>query len=104
MSTFKKWWLHRRSVIDTAFGVAFSGVYLRFLVLDYGIRFSVRLPYIWDNFNPINWLTKGLFRMVLRLCRVPDSVSFCKYWKFSQHKGLELEVANAYAIAALEYH
>jgi hypothetical protein len=39
----KKWWLSRHSVVDIAFGVAFSTLYVRFKILGYGLDFSIEL-------------------------------------------------------------
>jgi len=39
----KKWWLSRHSVVDIAFGVAFSTLYVRFKILGYGLDFGIEL-------------------------------------------------------------
>ena len=104
MKCLKKWWISRYSVIDIMFRVALSGFHLRFLILDYGINIHVNLPYILDVLNPINWLIKGLFRAFLAFIGKSDRVSLRKYWILSEHKGVELEMANVCEIVTFDYH
>ena len=54
-----------------------------------------------DKLNPINWITKGLFYLVLN---DPDSISFSKTRRLSKHKSFELEMADVCEIVAFDYH
>jgi len=101
----KKWWFSRYSVINVVFRVALSNVQIRFKILDYGVGFNIELPYILDKLNPINWITKGLFRFVLILCGKSDDFKFSKTWyNLSNYKRLEVEVMAVREIVSFDYH
>ena len=101
----KDWWYSRYSVINLAFRIALSNVQIRFKILDYGVEFSIELPYFLDKLNPICWFTKGLFCIALKLCAVPGDFKFSKTWyNLSKYKKLELEVMSVREILTLDYH
>ena len=104
MSYFKKWWFSRYTVLNVTFGIALSELQFRFIVLDYGIDLSIRLPSSLDRVNLINWITKGLFYLLLKAFGNPDDIAFCKTWVLSEHKRLEVEVANVRDLLSLDYH
>jgi len=99
----KTWWFRRRSIIDITFRIALSGIYLRFLILEYGIDLSIKFPRFLDKVNPIRWLTHYSFRVVLSFFRHPNRCALGKYWKISKYKGLELEIAPVADMFALDY-
>ena len=99
----KEWWLDRWRVFFVEFSVAFSCLYVRLIILDYGLDFSIKLPYLLNNLNPINWLTKCVFRAVLMLFGVYDSISVYWYWRFGKWKYLELDVTNSYKLFSFSY-
>ena len=101
MTYFKKWWFSRYSVIDVAFGVALSTVYMRFKILDYGIDFKLELPFSLNKLNLINLLTQSMLRRVAKMCGNPYSYVF---WKLSKWKGLEVQVSPDYHVLAFWYH
>jgi len=103
MNFFIKWWFNRYSVIYVAFGVALSGIKLHCKVLDYGLEFSIDLPYCLNKLNIIHWFTKGIFSVLLRMCKKPDGISLWHYWKFANHKYLEVEISPVCEIVAFEY-
>ena len=95
--------MSRHNVVHIMFKVEFSGVYVFFIILDYGIEFSIRLPYALNKLNLLNWLTKGLFRLVLKWFGKPDGISLWELWLFPPHKGLEVEVSNVDTLTAISY-
>jgi len=105
MKNVKEWWFRRYSVVNVAFSIAFSRLCLRFIVLDYGVNFKIELPSVLDKLNPINWLTKGLFRIALKLWGEPDDFKFSKTWyKLAEHKRLEMEMMTVREIVSFDYH
>ena len=104
MNVVKEWWASRYSVVHVMLRVAFSGVYLHLVVLDYGLTVGVSLPYILDTLNPIRLVTMWLFRLLLTACGKSYGVSLWKFWKLSAHKGFELELADSCNMFAFDYH
>ena len=96
----KKWWLEQYSIINVAFGVALSTIYVRCTILNYGIDFKIELPWCLNNLNPIYWLAKGIVFIVSKLTK---NCFCCLFWKFGKNKGLELQLFPKYEIIAFEY-
>ena len=100
----KEWWKDRCDIIHIAFGVAFSELYVRLIILDHGLDFSIKLPHLLNKMNPITWLTKCVFHAVLMLFGLYDRISVHWFWKFSKWKGLELEIMDKYYLFSFNYH
>ena len=99
MKHFKKWWFNRYSIVHVRFSVALSHLWLTLEILDYGIDFSINLPYVLDRLNLINWIAKKLFYL---LCD-PNSILTSKTWSLSKHKAFELQLGDVCEIVAFNY-
>lgn len=91
-----EWWMSRCRIVDIAFGIAVSNVYLRIIVLDYGLDFRFELPWCLNQFNPMNWVT----HRILKWTRIDYKYVF---WKISQWKSLELQICHGDALLAFDY-
>ena len=100
----KKWRITRHDIISLRFSVAFSALYVRLIFLDYGVNISFELPSFLDCLNPIHLITKGLFRIVLKLCKKRGDISFSKLQQLSNNKRLELEILPVREIVTFDYH
>ena len=96
----QKWWVWQHSIIDIAFGVALSTVYVRFKILGRGIDFKVELPWCLNKYNPIYQLARGIVHLVSKLT---NNHSCCLFWKFGGYKGLELQLCSNYKMLGFEY-
>jgi hypothetical protein len=101
MNTFKNWWLQRQNIAHVRFSLALSHFWLNLEMLDYGMTINLDLPYVLDKLNPLNWITKVLFRTALK---DPDGFAISKTKNISEHKSLEVEIATVCEILAFEYH
>ena len=99
----KEWWKDHCNIIHIAFGVAFSELSVRLIILDHGLNLSIELPYLLNKLNPINWLTKCAFHAVLMLFGLYNRISVCWFWRFSKWKGLELEIMDKYYLLSFSY-
>jgi len=104
MDSLKEWWYSRHSVINVAIKLAFLGLFFRFVVLDYGLEFNFKLPYVLNKLNPICWLTKGLYYAALGRRGNPGFVLLSKLWRRPKHKLLEFEMALVDDLISLGYH
>ena len=96
----KEWWLERHKVIDFSFGVALSHLCVRIIVLDYGIRFRIELPYILNKLNPINLLTNNIFKLILKFRK---NKLACVWLEIGKWKTLEFQMLDSCEIISFNY-
>ena len=94
----KEWWMSRYKVVDIAFGLSFSMLYMRFILLDYGVTFNIELPFTLNKFNPLNLLTKGILYVVMW-----GKTYRYVCWNIGRWKGVELSVGADWKILAFQY-
>ena len=99
MKTLKEWWMSRYKVVDITFSLSFSMLYIRFIILDYGVRFGIELPFTLENLNLLNLLTKGILYVVLR-----GRTYRYVFWNIGRWKCLELSVGADWQILAFQYN
>jgi hypothetical protein len=92
----KEWWMSRHHIINIVFGIAISTVYVRIIILDYGLNFRFKLPWWLNELNPINWITHRM----LKWTQIDFNYA---YWRILQWKSLELQVCSSYQILEFDY-
>lgn len=96
----KEWWLSRYQVIHIGVGVAFSHLYVYLVILDYGIKFRIELPYVLDKLNSINWITKSILNLVLKWCGFSRGYLF---WRLGEWKSIEVQIIHSCKILSFDY-